>query len=235
MMATTKIENKPVKKIPFAVVEAYKSVRTNLLFLLSENDSRSVVISSASGGEGKSTTAVNLAIVCSQLGSKVLLIDTDLRRPTIHRKMHLPNEQGISSVLVNFCSFDDAVQHINPCLDVITAGPMPPNPSELLASNVLKELVNRLRGEYEYIIFDTPPINVVSDALILSPNSDGIIMVVRSKKSTYSQVRQTLKKIELAGVKLLGTVLNGADAKHLKNSYYYMSKNKQKRKFKFKK
>ena len=234
-MATTKIENKPVKKIPFAVVEAYKSVRTNLLFLLSENDSKSVVISSAFGGEGKSTTAVNLAIVCSQLGSKVLLIDTDMRRPTIHRKMHLPNEQGISSVLVNFCSFDDAVQHINPCLDVITAGPMPPNPSELLASNVLKELVNRLRGEYEYIIFDTPPINVVSDALILSPNSDGIIMVVRSKKSTYSQVRQTLKKIELAGVKLLGTVLNGADAKHLKNSYYYMNKKKQKRKFKFKK
>lgn len=234
-MATTKIENKPVKKIPFAVVEAYKSVRTNLLFLLSENDSKSVVISSALGGEGKSTTAVNLAIVCSQLGSKVLLIDTDMRRPTIHRKMHLPNEQGISSVLVNFCSFDDAVQHINPCLDVITAGPMPPNPSELLASNVLKELVNRLRGEYEYIIFDTPPINVVSDALILSPNSDGIIMVVRSKKSTYSQVRQTLKKIELAGVKLLGTVLNGADAKHLKNSYYYMNKKKQKRKFKFKK
>lgn len=232
-MAINNIENKSTKKIPFAVVEAYKSIRTNLLFLLSENKNKSVVISSSTGGEGKSTTAVNLSIVCSQLGSKVLLIDTDLRRPTIHRKMHLPNEQGISSVLVNFCKFEDAVQHINSCLDVITAGPTPPNPSELLSSDLMNQLIENLRTQYEYIIFDTPPINVVSDALVLSPNSDGILLVARSKKTTFSQLKQTMKKIDVAGVKLLGTILNGADAKHLKNSYYYMKKSKQKRKFKF--
>ena len=232
-MATNNVENKSTKKIPFAVVEAYKSIRTNLTFLLSENVCKSIVISSSTGGEGKSTTAINLAIVCSQLGSKVLLIDTDLRRPTIHRKMHLPNEQGISSVLVNFCKFEDAVQHINTCLDVITAGPMPPNPSELLGGDVLNQLIQTLRNQYDYIIFDTPPINVVSDALVLSPNSDGILLVARSKKTSFSQLKQTVKKVDVAGVNLLGTVLNGADAKQLKNSYYYMKKSKQKRKFKF--
>lgn len=234
-MAANNNENKPVKKIPFAVVEAYKSVRTNLHFLLSENKSKTIVVSSATGGEGKSTTAVNLAIVCSQLGSKVLLIDADLRRPTIHRKLHLPNEQGISNVLVNFCKFDDAVQHINPCLDVITAGPTPPNPSELLSNNNLTQLVKELRTKYEYIIFDTPPINVVSDALALSPNSDGILFVTRSKKTSLAQIRQSLKKIDVAGVRLLGTVLNGADSKHLKNSYYYANKSKNNRKFKLSK
>ncbi len=228
-MATTNNEIKSTKRIPFAVVEAYKSVRTNLLFLLSENDSKSITVSSSSGGEGKSTTAVNLAIVCSQLGSRVLLIDADMRRPSIHRKMHLSNEQGLSSVLVDFCKFEDALHHINPCLDILTSGPMPPNPSELLGSNALKELVERLRSEYEYIIFDTPPINVVSDALVLSPNSDGILLVIRSRKSTYPQIKQTLGKIELAGVKLLGTLFNGADAKSLKNSYYYINKGKKKK------
>lgn len=232
-MAMNNIKNKSNKKIPLAVVEAYKSIRTNLLFLLSENECKSFVISSSTGGEGKSTTAVNLSIVCSQLGSKVLLIDADLRRPTIHRKMHLSNEQGISSVLVGFCTFEDAVQHINPCLDVVTAGPTPPNPSELLSNDTLVQLIKKLRTQYEYIIFDTPPINVVSDALVLSPNSDGILLVARSKKTSYSQLKQTVKKIDVAGVKLLGTVLNGADSKHLKNSYYYMKKSKQKRKFKF--
>ena len=126
---------------PFAVVEAYNTIRTNLLFVLSHYKGKAITISSANPGEGKSTTALNVASSFSQLGSKILIIDADMRKPILHKKAHIQNTKGLSSVLVGFCSKEEAIHEINPYLYLLPSGPTPPNPGELLASQAFEELI----------------------------------------------------------------------------------------------
>ena len=210
----------PEKQASFAIVEAYKNIRTNLMFLLSQKKNKTFVVSSALLAEGKSSVSYNCAVAFSQLGHKVLLIDADLRRPSIHKKMHLDNSRGLSSALVKFCSVEDAIQAKNSCLDIMTAGPIPPNPSELLGSEAMDQLLEELDSKYEYIIIDTPPIGIVSDALIVAPKTAGIVMVVREGYCTHDSIRKTLSSIEFAKVRLLGFVLNCSGSKS-KTSYKY--------------
>ncbi len=207
--------------VPFAIIEAYKAVRTNLMFILSQSKSRVFEISSSLPGEGKSSCAVNLAIAFSQLGSKVLMIDADLRKPSIHRKLHLQNTNGLSSVLVDFCNFDEAVISVNENIDVMTSGPTPPNPSELLGSEKMAELLERVKNNYEYIIIDTPPINVVSDAVVLAPRTEGIVMVVQDRGTTHEQFKKAVSSLGFANAKLLGVILNSSAEKGKK---YYSTK-----------
>ncbi|MBQ7045487.1 MAG: CpsD/CapB family tyrosine-protein kinase [Clostridia bacterium] len=209
------------RTIPFAVVESYKTIRTNLLFLLSNKSHNSITISSPYQSEGKSTTSVNTAIALSQLGSKVLLIDADLRRPSIHRKMKFQNSMGLSSVLVGFCTIDEAIHNVNANLDVLTSGPTTPNPSELLGSDSMSELLDTLQKSYEYIIIDTPPINIVTDALVLAPKTAGIMLVVKDNATRHDQLKKALTSIEFAGVRLLGLVLNATGGN---GSYKYRYK-----------
>jgi len=143
------------KKVPFAVVEAYKTMRTNLMFLLAQQNGKVVGFTSSNASEGKSTTSVNIAIAFSQLGGKVLIIDADLRRSSIHKKLKIENEDGLSNVLAGFSEFHSAVQHVNANFDVLSAGPIPPNPSELLGSVKFAELMTKLKEEYDYIIIVT--------------------------------------------------------------------------------
>lgn len=154
--------------VPFSVVEAYKMIRTNMMFVLSDSENKRVVISSALPNEGKTITAINLAIAFSQTGKKVLLIDADLRRPTVYQRLKINNNKGLSSILVGFCSLREAVRNISPNFDVLTSGAIPPNPSELLGGNNMSLLLDGLKDYYDYIIIDTPPINMVSDALVLT-------------------------------------------------------------------
>jgi len=196
--------------VPFAIVEAYKTIRTNLMFVISNSEKKRVIVSSSNIGEGKSTTAVNLAIAFAQLGSKVLLIDADMRRPSIYKKMKLPNTKGLSSLLVGFCGMDEAIATVNPCLDVMPSGPIPPNPSELLGSEKMAEILDELNETYEYIFIDTPPVNVVSDCLVLAPITDGIVFIAQDLITTHDEVQRALSSIELAQAKLLGIVLNGS-------------------------
>ncbi len=196
--------------VPFAIVEAYKTIRTNIMFILSRSEKKRVVISSSNVGEGKSTTSINLAIAFAQLGSKVLLIDGDMRRPSIYKKMKLSNQKGLSSVLVGFCEIDEAITTINPCLDVMPSGPIPPNPSELLGGDRMDELLDKLNEKYEYIFIDTPPINIVSDPLVLAPKTDGIVFIVQDAITTHDEIIKAKSSIELAEVKLLGIVVNGS-------------------------
>jgi len=142
------------KKAPFAVAEAYKLIRTNILFLLAQKNGKVIAISSSGANEGKSTTAVNVAIAFSQLGGKVLLVDGDLRRSSIHRKLKIENEDGLSNVLVSFSELTTAVQHLNENLDVLTAGPMPPNPSELLGSTQFETFINDM-DENDQLNYDS--------------------------------------------------------------------------------
>ena len=197
--------------IQFAVAESYKTIRTNLQFLLAEQKSCKIItISSPNSGDGKTTNAVNLAIAFSQLGKRVLLIDADLRRPNIHKRLKIDPSVGLSSVLAGFVSVEETIVNVNSCFDVIPAGTIPPNPSELLASSAYERLISSLRVAYDYIIIDTPPLGVVSDALSVASKTEGILFVIREKATTHSSFEKVLESVELAGVKVLGVVLNSS-------------------------
>lgn len=216
----------------FAVVESYKMIRTNLLFLLSQSHEKAITVSSSVAGEGKSTTAVNIAVAFSQLGCRVLLIDADMRKPSVHKKLRVSNEKGLSSLLVGFSQLDETVSRINQNFDVITAGPTPPNPSELLGSEQMSQLLDRLYADYDYVILDTPPINIVPDALVVAPKTSGIVFVVQNYTTPHALFQKAVNSMEFAGVKLLGVILNGSNDKFSKkyryrykyNSYNYAYK-----------
>ncbi len=192
----------------FSVVEAYKMIRTNLLYLLSQSSEKIITVSSSIAGEGKSTTAINIAVAFSQLGSRVLLVDADMRKPSIHKKLRLANNNGLSSLLVGFSSLSDSIQSVHDSLDVITSGPTPPNPSELLGSDAMADLLKDLNEKYDYVVLDTPPVNIVPDALIVAPHTAGIAFVVRDYITTHDQFQKALSSIDFAGVRFLGTILN---------------------------
>lgn len=189
----------------FAIVEGYKIARTNLVFSLSAKDSNCVALTSWSKGEGKSTATVNLAISFSKMGKRVLLIDTDLRRPNLHNLLKIRNEQGVTDVIAQLSRFDAAVHHeVISCLDVLTSGPIPPNPSELLASNAFIELINQAKQEYDYVILDTPPLGVVADTLLLKDFVAGYVLVVRERLTTHGDIERALQSINLADSTVLG-------------------------------
>lgn len=207
------------RQIPFAVVEAYKTIRTNLIYAMSQSSKRSFVVSSSNQGEGKSTTSVNIAIAFSQLGSRVLLVDADLRMPTVYKKMKLSNSEGLTSILAGLSTFDEAVHRINSNLDILTSGPIPPNPSELLSSVNMDDFLEKANGIYDYIIIDTPPVNVVSDAVVLTPKTAGAVLVVHGNTTTHEQLDKAIASLKFAEARLLGVVINGGAKKGKGYSY----------------
>lgn len=208
------------KKVPFAVIEAYKTIRTNLMFSLPQDGCRSFVISSSVPGEGKSTTAVNIAVAFSQLGKKVLLIDADLRRPSIHKKLKLINTKGLCSVLSGTATFDECVQHSNNHLDVLTSGPLPSNPIELIESYALSQLLSSIESSYDFIVFDSTPINIVSDAISLAPKTDGLVLLVLEGSTRRDDVHHALSACRFANINVLGAVLNCVDTKNSRKYSY---------------
>lgn len=201
------------KKVPFAVVESYKTIRTNLMFILAQNNGKIVTFSSSNASEGKSTTAINVAVAFSQLGEKILLIDADMRRSSIHKKMRLENNSGLSDVLAGFTEFEDVVTPLSDTLDVLTAGRVPPNPSELLGSVRFSQLIEKIREKYRYIIIDTPPTGIVSDALVISPYTDGMVLIVRDSFTPGYSIKQALSAAEFANINILGAIMNGANSR----------------------
>ncbi len=212
------------EKSKFAIVEAYKAARTNLVFSLSASNKKAFAITSYSKGEGKSTAAANLAISFSKMGKKVVLIDSDLRRPNLHNILKIDNHAGFSDLLGKMVTFNDVVnRNVLPCLDVVTSGTIPPNPSELLCSSEVEEFVEKLYDEYDYIIFDTPPIGVVADSLLLKDYIAGYLLVVRERTTTHGDVERLLNSIRLADAKILGFLKVGVsnEGKRSKSGYYY--------------
>jgi len=196
----------------FAIVEGYKIARTNLIFSLTAQDNNCVAITSWSKGEGKSTATVNLAISFAKMDKKVLLIDTDLRRPNLHNLLKLKNDNGLTDVIANLADFNDTVNHnVIASLDVMTSGAIPPNPSELLASPVFKDILIRAKEEYDYIIMDTPPLGVVADTLLLKDYIGGYVLVVRERITTHGDIERALQNIHLADSKVLGFLKVGCD------------------------
>lgn len=211
----------------FFIREAYKTLRTNVTFSLAgEGKSRVIVMTSSMQGEGKSTTAINLAISFAETEKKVLLIDCDMRRPKLGRLLDLTAPAGLSNVLLDPTLLNRAVVKYYDSIDVILAGDIPPNPSELLSSARMVKLLEQMREQYDYIILDAPPVNVVTDAVVLAPQSDGVLFVVRAEQAERGAVMHAVEQLKYAKVKILGFVLNGVE---LENTSYGYGKHRYSR------
>jgi len=205
---TSRLNTNVTKSGTFQIVEAYKIIRTGLLFALSTAQEKSIVCTSAEPGAGKSTTCSNVAITMAQTGAKVILIDADMRKPTQHKIFRVNNAQGLSKLLSGLAAMKDTIQRdVVTNLDLITSGPIPPNPSELLGSENMLNLLNRLSEEYDYIFVDTPPVNVVSDAFMLAKKVAGVMLVARQKQTHYEELQKAVESIRALEANVLGVVI----------------------------
>ena len=213
------------RNVAFRVAEAYKMIRTNLLFTLANANSKIVVFSSAEPSAGKSTLCSNLAIVMAQTGAKVLLIDADMRKPVLHRNFRVSKTLGLSKILGNLNKVDECVHHnVAPNLDLIPSGSIPPNPSELLGSDRMKQLLSQAEEQYDYIFVDSPPLGVVADALVVAPQSAGVVLVARQKQTTYDELEECIEAIRRINATMLGVVVTDV---HTESSGYMRYDNKR--------
>ena len=204
-----------------ARTEAFRLLRTNLQFLDLEQQPRSLVITSAVPGEGKTVTSANLAVALAQAGRKVLLVDGDLRRPRVASLLDLDGAVGLTSVLVGTAQLEDAIQvHEASGLNFLASGPKPPNPTEILQSRVTHDLLKRLRDDYDMVIVDAPPLLPVADAAVIATATDGAIVVARHGKTTRDQLREGVTRLENVGARVFGVVINMIP-RRAANSYYY--------------
>lgn len=210
--------------LSFAATEAYKLLRTNIMFSFSDEGEGHVIgITSSIQSEGKSSTACNTAYALSEAGCKVLLLEADLRRPSIAAKLNIARVPGITNLLVSRGNYREAIQQCSlaPKLDILTSGDIPPNPSELLTSNRMAKLVEQLKADYDYIVIDLPPVTAVSDALAISKFLDGVVMVVRGGVSDQQMLAEALRQLDMVNVRILGFIYRdmGTGGKKYGNRY----------------
>lgn len=209
-----------MEKAPKSIdAEAYRSLRSNIEYSSFDDEYRVIVVTSSVPGEGKSTTAGNLAIALAQSGNKVLLVDCDMRKPSIHKKFKISNAAGTAELLLRKKLFEEVANDYNENLTIITAGKIPPNPSEMLASRAMTAFIKEMKKEFKYIILDTPPLQAVTDAQVLSTKADGVLLIVRAGSTKREMVFNSVDLIKKVQGKVIGTVLNGVENK--KNNYYY--------------
>ncbi|KMY46265.1 capsular biosynthesis protein [Bacillus sp. FJAT-27916] len=205
------------------VSEQFRTLRTNIQFTAVDEELQTILITSSGPSEGKSTTASNTAVVFAQQGKRTLFIDADLRRPTAHYTFACLNTAGLTNVLTKQTTLEKAVQVVEPLgLHVLTSGPLPPNPAELLSSRSMKELINQVKQDYDVIIIDSPPVTAVTDAQVLARECQGVILVVSSGRTQIEEAVKTKELLEHTGAKILGAVLNNKKIKG--SSYYYYGK-----------
>ena len=206
------------EKLPFVAAEAYKLLRTNLMFVLpDEQKCRIVGVTSSFRSEGKSITSLNLSYTLSKTDKRVLLIEGDMRLPSLSRKMpELKGSPGLSNVLAGLCTWEDAVQHSvrSQNWDILTAGDLPPNPAELLGSDKMRNLLGELSQTYDWIVVDLPPADIVSDALALTASLNGILVVVRRNYTDKQSLKDCMNKLDLVKANVAGFVVTDADVEH---------------------
>ncbi|WP_035446288.1 CpsD/CapB family tyrosine-protein kinase [Bacillus sp. UNC41MFS5] len=191
------------------VSEQYRTIRTNIQFSSIEKTYRTLIITSPGFGEGKTTTTANLGVVMAQQGKKILIVDADLRNPMMHIIFNTQNTKGLTNVLIQQTSLQEAIRKTGiENLDILPRGPIPPIPAELLSSDAMKELMEQALEEYHVILFDSPPVNALADAQILSNLGDGVVLVVNSGKTKKETGIKALESLKSAKAKLLGVVLN---------------------------
>ena len=206
---------------PKAVVsEQFRTLRTNINFSNPDKELKTILVTSSSPGEGKSTTSANISSVYAQEGKKVLLVDGDMRKPTVHHTFSLKNTKGLSNLLTRQATFEEAIQTTTiDNLFVMTSGPIPPNPAELLASQSMEQLIEELGAMYDLIVFDAPPILSVTDAQILSNRCDGTVLVVKAGEAEKAMVQKAKESLVASQANILGVVLNNFVL--AKDHYYY--------------
>ncbi|OIU67652.1 CpsD/CapB family tyrosine-protein kinase [Rossellomorea aquimaris] len=221
MMATKrKLITKTDPKSPIS--EQYKTIRTNINFSSVDRDLRSIMVTSSGPGEGKSTTAANLAVVFAQQGKSVLLVDADMRKPTAHYTFNLTNTFGFTTVLTRQKTLREVVHPSDvDNLDLLTCGPVPPNPAELLSSRSMEEFLVDVYADYDLVIFDTPPVLAVTDAQVLANQCDGTVLVVSSGTTEIEGAQKAKDLLQATKGKLLGVVLNNREVKDTSYYYYY--------------
>lgn len=209
-----------MEKAPKSIdAEAYRSLRSNIEYSSFDDEYRVIVVTSSVPEEGKSTTSGNLAIALAQSGNSVLLVDCDMRKPSIHKNFKISNAAGTAELLLRKKLFEEVANKYNENLTIITAGKIPPNPSEMLASRAMTAFIEEMKKEFKYIILDTPPLQAVTDAQVLSTKADGVLLVVRAGSTKREMVFNSVDLIKKVQGKVIGTVLNGVENK--KNNYYY--------------
>lgn len=217
------------KNLDFTATEQYKLLRTNIDFTLPEGEKCAVIgVTSSMRGEGKSTTSINLSYVLAERGSRVLLVDGDLRLPTVAKKMEIDGKSGLTDMLMGR---GKEIEHFkSELLDrwyILPSGEIPPNPSELLGSGRMKNLIEQLKDFFDYIVVDLPPVNIVSDAISISPMLTGMIVVIREDHTEKKELERCIRQLKLSGVNVLGCVMNsakregGSYGKYKKKYKYY--------------
>jgi capsular exopolysaccharide synthesis family protein len=220
MLKSSKLLTSSQFKAPIA--EAYKTLRTNIQFSSLDNPIRVILVTSSGPSEGKSTTAANLAISMAQSDKRVLLLDCDFRKPSLHRAFNIVNAKGLTNVLVEDLHYLEITNDVGiQNLQLLTSGPKPPNPSELLGSAKMKHFVDTLKESYDIVILDTPPLLPVTDAAVLSQVVDGCILVVTYGLTSYEMAHRAKESLQKVGAKILGTVINNIPTRGHGYSYYY--------------
>jgi len=205
------------------MAESYRALRTSLLLSNLGAPPKVIMVTSALPQEGKTTTSINCAVVLAQKGVRVLLIDADLRRPSIHKTLGMGPRSGLSNVLTGSTTLEQAITRtaILPNLFVMPAGTPPPNPAELLASANMRDVLAQLREQYDHIVLDTPPSLSVTDAVVLSPRADAVVLVIRSSQTTKQALRRARDILAQVSAKVVGVLLNAVDLTSPDYYYYY--------------
>ncbi|GAA0109157.1 CpsD/CapB family tyrosine-protein kinase [Clostridium tertium] len=214
-----------VEKQPKSIAaESYRTLRTNIQYSSFDKEYKVIMVTSSEPGEGKSTTAGNLALCLAQGDKKVILVDCDLRKPSLHKKFKVSNIIGLSDVIIGKEELVTAFHRYNKNLVILTSGKIPPNPSEMLSSKTMTVLLEELKNNFDYIILDTPPVQAVTDSQILSTKSDGTIIVVKAERTKKDSVENSINLLKKVNANIIGTVLNGVDNSRNKYYYYYGEK-----------
>ena len=218
-----------VEKKPKSIVsEAYRTLRTNIQYSSFDKTIKTIVVTSAEAAEGKSTVSGNLALSFAQNEKRVIIVDCDLRKPSVHKNFKLSNLSGLSEVLIGKEDLDNVIQNRNENLDILTSGKIPPNPSEMLSSTAMTNLIQKLGEKYDIVILDSAPLQAVTDAQILSTKVDGTILVVRAQRTSRESVIDAKNLLTKVGANILGTVLHAVENTRGKYYYYYGSSDESK-------
>ncbi|AYX91055.1 polysaccharide biosynthesis tyrosine autokinase [Staphylococcus cohnii] len=204
------------------VSEKFRGIRSNIMFSSAEKEIQSLLITSEKPLSGKSTISANIAVTYAQAGYKTLIIDGDMRKPTQHYIFDLPNNSGLSNLIVNKATYTESIKETKvENLAILTAGPTPPNPSELIASTQFDEIYNELLSDYDFIVVDTPPVNTVTDAQVYAQTIQNCALVIDVEKNIKNEVKKAKDLINKAGGKLLGAILNKTAIDKSSSYYYY--------------
>ncbi len=220
-----KLTEEKARALSFHVTEAYRKARTSLVYSIIKKGCKKIVFTSPHKGEGKTTTAINIAAaLAQQVDCRVLIIDCDLRRPSAHTRLSVQPEKGLAHYLNNECQLDDIIVKTSlDQLDLISYGEIPPNPSELLSSEMMSDMVSELEKRYDFIIFDTPPVISVADVIPLIGLSDGMVLVIRHNSTTYPELDKAVDSLKRNNAKIIGMIVNKVPTPETSKGGYYVS------------